>query len=221
MPLQATVIHLEKATERASLIENLKGIFDLEIFHAKDGSEWATNPQIQKKHPHIRQPISQGNIGCTHSHIELIHGALKRKDSSIIILEDDCHMKPGITAEDIMKFSHLANTLGQPWDILLLGASEYVESTATSSPQYKKVNRFWGTHALILRERGMRAVLKAFAESQRRGEFLPADWLYNEAIKIDGLVCYGPADHHQHCEQKVGLVSYITGTTRLPRNLLN
>jgi len=76
MRLQATVIHLENAKERASLIENLKGIFDLEIFHAKDGSEWATNPQVQKTHPRTKQPISQGDIGCTHSHIELIYAAL-------------------------------------------------------------------------------------------------------------------------------------------------
>lgn len=119
----ATVIHLEKATERLALIENLKTLFDLEIFQAKDGSEWAVHPQIQKAHPHTKPPVSKGNIGCTHSHIEIIHRALKRGDKSVIIFEDDCDLGGEATKEAVMKFIHLSNTLGEPWDILLLGAS--------------------------------------------------------------------------------------------------
>ena len=210
----ATVIHLEKATERLPLIENLKALFDLEIFQAKDGSEWAVHPQIQKGHPHAKEPVSNGNIGCTHSHIEIIYRALKRREKSVIIFEDDCDLSGGATKEAVMKFIHLSNTLGEPWDILLVGASEYVESSEMDSADYKRVNRFWGTHAIILRERGMRAALKAFAEAQLRGVFLPADWLYNEAIKLDGLVCFGPSDPFHFCRQKVGLVSYVTGSVR-------
>lgn len=208
------MIHLEKATERLPLIENLKNLFDLEIFQAKDGSEWAAHPQIQKAHPHTKQPVSKGNIGCTHSHIDIIHRALKRGDKSVIIFEDDCDLAKSVARDAVMKFIHLSNTLGESWDILLLGASEYVESSETPSADYKRVNRFWGTHAIILRERGMRAALKAFAEAQRQGVFLPADWLYNEAIKLDGLCCFGPSDPFQLCRQKVGLVSYVTGSIR-------
>jgi len=210
---KATVIHLPKATERLPLIENLKTIFPLEIFDAKDGSEWQANPQIQKTHPHTKKPVSQGNLGCTHSHIELIHRALKAGEKALILFEDDCEFRPEVDSNTMMKFIHLSNTLGKPWDILLLSATEYVESSATGSPDYKQVNRFWGTHALILRERGMRAALKAFAESQKRGEFLPGDWLYNEAIK-EGLTCFGPADPFRFCRQKEGLVSYLTGSVR-------
>ena len=210
----AVVIHLAKATERLPLIDRLKTIFtQLEVYDAKDGSEWQANPQIQKAHPWTKKPVTQGNIGCTHSHIELIHRALKAGDKSLILFEDDCEFEPEVTTEIMMKYIHTANTLGEPWDILLLGGTEYVETEILTS-EYTKVNRFWGAHALILRERGMRAALKAFAASQKKGDFLPGDWLYNEAIKLDGLVCFGPSDPFRFCRQKEGLLSYLTGTLR-------
>ena len=213
--MNPVIIHLAKATERLPLIENIKKIFNqLEIFDAKDGSQWQADPQIQKAHPWTKIPVTQGSIGCTHSHIELIHRALKNGDKTLMIFEDDCDFKAEVDTEGVMKYIHLANTLGEPWDILLFSATEYVESAATSSLDYKKVNRFWGTHALLLRERGMRAALKAFAESQKQGSFLPGDWLYNEAIKLDGLVCYGPTDPFRFCRQKEGMVSYLTGAVR-------
>jgi len=210
----AVVIHLAKATERLPLIDKVKAIFtQLEVYDAKDGSEWQANSQIQKAHPWTKKPVTQGNIGCTHSHIELIHRALKAGDKSLILFEDDCEFEPEVTTEIMMNYIHTANTLGEPWDILLLGGTEYVETEILTS-EYTKVNRFWGAHALILRERGMRAALKAFAASQKKGDFLPGDWLYNEAIKLDGLVCFGPSNPFRFCRQKEGLLSYLTGTLR-------
>ena len=205
--MKAVVIHLAKAVERLPLIENINKIFPLDIYDAKDGSEWQANPKIQKAHPWTKKPVTQGNIGCTHSHIELIQEALKAGYNSIIIFEDDCDFKPEVDTAMMTKFIEGA----PPYDILLLGGTEYVESE--SAGDYKKVGRFWGAHALILKERSMRAALKAFAESQKQGDFLPGDWLYNEAIK-EGLTCYGPADPFQFCRQKEGLLSYLTGTVR-------
>jgi len=210
--MKAFVIHLAKAVERLPLIENLKTIFNnLEIYDANDGTEWQADQRIQKAHPWTKIPVTQGNIGCTRSHIDLIQAALKAGVESIMIFEDDCDFKPVDTAT-MMKFIEGA----PPYDILLLGATEYVESEEAG--QYKKVGRFWGAHALILKERGMRAALKAFADSQKRGDFLPGDWLYNEAIK-EGLVCYGPADPFHFCRQKEGLLSYLTGTIRKYRKV--
>jgi len=215
MKTKAYIIHLEKAKERREIVENLSRIFsDAELYPAKDGSEWSANESIKKSHPHTKSPVSQGNIGCTHSHIDILHGALARGEHTVILLEDDCDFNIGVEADDIMKYIHLSNTLGEPWDILLIGASEFVEKSPTTSSDYMKVRRFWGTHALVLRERGMRAVLKAFAASQQRGEFLPADWLYNEAIQRHGLVCFGPAVPLKLCRQKEGYTSYITGSVR-------
>jgi len=211
---RATVIHLEQAVERKPLISRMKKLFPLlDIYPAKDGAQWQGNPKIAKAHPLTKMPVSQGAIGCAHSHIDLIHDALLKKESAIVILEDDCEFGD-LSREELTSYIFRANTLGEPWDILLLGATEYTESDETSSANYKKVGRFWGTHALILRERGMRAALKAFHDAQKEGIFLLADWMYNRAIRQEGLTCFGPTDPSRFCKQKEGLVSYLTGQVR-------
>ena len=211
---RAAVIHLDSAVERKPLVARIQTLFpSLEIYAAKDGSQWSADLRIQKAHPWTKKPVTQGCIGCTHSHIDIIYKALKNK-TSLVLFEDDCEFTPEVTREQLGKYIHIANTLGDPWDILLLGGTEYVESSDTKLRDYKKVGRFWGAHALILRERGMRAVLKAFYASQQKGDFLPGDWLYNEAIQLDSLVCYGPTDPFRFCKQKEGLLSYLTGEVR-------
>lgn len=211
---RATVIHLEAAVERQPVVARIQELFpSLEIYPAKDGSQWSADARIQKAHPWTKKPVTRGCIGCTHSHIELIHDALSKKEQALAIFEDDCEFRAEVTQEEIATYVSRANMLDTPWDILLLGGTEYVESEAVTA-DYTKVGRFWGAHALVLGERGMRAALKAFHASQQNGDFLPGDWLYNEAIRLDSLVCYGPTDPFHFCKQKEGLVSYLTGKVR-------
>jgi GR25 family glycosyltransferase involved in LPS biosynthesis len=210
---RCVVIHLDTATERLPIIENIrkKMIHTLEVFSAKDGTEWEKSEKIAKIHPFEKKPVPRGHLGCTHSHIDIIHKSLKDKETHTIIFEDDCDITG--TQDDIYGFIHRAGNLPVAWDILLLGANEYVESTQFDNT-YTRVNRFWGTHALVLTDKAMRAALKVFADAQKKGEFLPADWMYNEAIKQHELVCYAPTRIASICRQKPGLVSAINGKVR-------
>jgi len=207
------VIHIDTAVERLPIIEKLRKtmIHDVVIFQAKDGSEWESSPKIAKLHPLDKTPVSRGNLGCTHSHIDIIHGRLKAKEEYCLIFEDDCDMLG--SQDDVYRFIHHAENLPDKWDIILLGANEYVESTKVDAT-YRRVKRFWGTHAVIMKEKAMRAALKVFADAQKRGEFLPADWMYNEAIAKEGIVCYGPTSINTICQQKPGLISSINGKPR-------
>jgi GR25 family glycosyltransferase involved in LPS biosynthesis len=210
---RCVVIHLDTATERLPIIENIrkKMIHTLEVFSAKDGTEWENSDKIAKIHPFEKKPVPRGHLGCTHSHIDIIHTSLKKKEEHTIIFEDDCNITG--SQDDLYGFIFRAGTLPVKWDILLLGANEYVESTQFDS-SYTRVNRFWGTHALVLTDKAMRAALKVFADAQKKGEFLPADWMYNEAIKQHGLVCYAPTRIASICHQKSGLISSINGKVR-------
>ena len=210
---RCAVIHLDSATDRLPLIEKLRTtlIHNLEVFSAKDGSDWEKNAKIAKMHPRDKTPVSRGILGCTHSHIDIVHSTLKDKLPFALIFEDDCEMLGA--QDDIYGFLHRANHIPTEWDMILLGANEYVESLPPVGA-YTQVKRFWGTHAVILKEKAMRAVLRVFADAQKRGEFLPADWMYNEAIAQHNLVCYGPTKVDSLCRQKPGLVSAITGNTR-------
>ena len=207
------MIHLATATDREPIIDKIKKtmIHELEVFSAKDGFDWVNSDKIAKMHPRDQRPVNRGQVGCSHSHIEILHGSLKAKEAVTIIFEDDCEMRGG--QDDIYEFIHRAGQLPATWDILLLGANEYVES-AKFDDKYTRVNRFWGTHALIVTEKAMRAALKVFADAQKGGTFLPADWMYNEAIKQHGLVCYAPTRIDSLCRQKPGLISAITGEPR-------
>jgi GR25 family glycosyltransferase involved in LPS biosynthesis len=212
---RCAVIHLDSATERLPIIEKLRKVLihELEVFSAKDGTEWEKSSKIVKAHPREKKAVSRGEIGCTHSHIDIIHGSVKKNNKFTLIFEDDCEVVG--TQDDIYGFIHRASHLPATWDIILLGANEYVESTKFDD-NYTRVNRFWGTHAVIMTEKAMKAVLKTFADAQKAGQFLPADWLYNEAIKQHELVCYGPTKLDALCKQKLGLVSAITGEKRGP-----
>ena len=210
---RAVVIHLDTATDRLPLIEKLRNILvhNLEVYSAKDGTDWEKLDKIQKTHVRDKTPANRGMLGCAHSHIDILVGSLKAKQEATLLFEDDCDMFG--TQNDIYGFIYRANHLQTPWDIILLGANEYVESTKIND-EHTQVNRFWGTHAVILKEKAMRAALQVFADAQKKGEFLPADWMYNEAIKQHGLVCYAPTQINRLCQQKPGLISAITGKAR-------
>jgi hypothetical protein len=211
---RCVVIHLDTATERLPIIEKIRTtmIHNLEVFSAKDGSDWEKSSKIAKLHIRDKKPVSRGQLGCAHSHIDIIYGSLKANEKATIIFEDDCEMLG--KQDDIYHFIFHAKDLPSEWDIILLGANEYVESSKVDN-NYTRVNRFWGTHAVILTDKAMRAALKVFADAQKKGEFLPADWMYNEAIKQEGLVCYAPTKIDELCRQKPGLISAITGEPRV------
>jgi len=210
---RTVVIHLDTATDRLPIIDKLKRtmIHQVEVFSAKDGTEWEKNDKIKKLHPWSKDTITRGMLGCAHSHVEILYTSLRAKEQAILLFEDDCDMTK--TQDDIYGFIHTANQLPDRWDILLLGANEYVE-TAPINQSYVRVNRFWGTHAMVIKEHAMRSALKVFARAQADGTFLPADWLYNETIKQEGIVCIGPSVPEHLCEQKKGLVSAVNGKIR-------
>ena len=210
---RTVVIHLDTASERLPIIDKLKKtlIHQLEVYSAKDGTEWEKNPKIKKDHPWSNDTITRGMLGCTHSHVDILYTSLKAKEQAVLLFEDDCNMTK--SQDDVYRFIHMANQLPERWDILLLGANEYVE-TEPINQSYVRVKRFWGTHAIIIKEHAMRGALKAFAAAQAKGHFLPPDWMYNNAIKDENVVCIGPSLPNYLCEQKVGLVSAINGKVR-------
>ncbi len=214
------IIHLVNAVEREPHIAALRAAvrdhpleWSLQVFSASDGSEWAAQPEIGKLHPRNSVPVSQGVIGCAHSHLSILKNVLDTQKAGVIIFEDDCELGPGGTKAIDDFLYHVNSDLGGNWDMLLLGANEYVDAEQVST-QATRVKRFWGTHAMILRRRAVEAAVEAFRAHQREGYFPPADWLLNAAIVIGQLVCYAPVTHFQLCRQVPGLRSAITGEVR-------
>lgn len=205
------VIHLQSATDRLPLIQELKDkMGHVTLFYAEKGEGWLNDPTTAKKHPYPpHQTVRQGEVGCTHSHVWILRAANATAED-VGIFEDDCEVFDGYSAKEFLRVTDAAYPEA---DIILLGATEYVESLPLA-PRYKRVTRFWGAHAMLIRRKALHAILKTYDDGLAAGIFYPADWLYNEAIKRYGLFVVGPEKPKTFCRQRPGLVSGITGIVR-------
>lgn len=204
------VIHLDSAVEREPFLQQLQTSLGrkLEWVSASTGAAWAADLAIPKKHPYEARDVRIGELGCCQSHYDILQAAYRNDKYVVAIFEDDCELL--VSAREVDEF---ITGVPDDWDILLLGANEYVSSQPIQKG-FARVRRFWGTHAMILRGRAMKAVFDAFESALNRGVFLPADWLYNAAIEEAGLVVYGPVGPKSLVRQRPGVVSSITGRVR-------
>jgi hypothetical protein len=67
---------------------------------------------------------------------------------------------------------------------------------------------------MLVNPRCCAKIMETFEEAKGTGIFLPADWMYNEAIRLKGLRVYGPLSPKQFFFQRAGLKSLITGNVR-------
>ena len=209
----AYIIHLEAALERISIIEqiSIKLNIPLTLFNASDGSElWNAN----LKHPWKYDNLTKGMVGCGLSNYNLLKKIYD--DSSlegVFVLEDDARfLTTKVELEELVKT--MIEQTENDWDILLLGANEYVESKSFSS--IEKVNRFWGSHVLYINRRCIPLLIKTFEDSLKNNIVVYGDWMYNETIRMNNLKVYGPPkeDIKKYVVQTPNLVSALTGKVR-------
>jgi len=202
----AYIIHLECSKERLPLIEDLKKATGLpiQIFSGSDGRATWTDRSVEKRHPWNFTALTQGMIGCVESHVAILKMASASTDA-FFLFEDDAVM----TAP----FQDFIDGAPEDWDILLLGANEYVDARPYEDG-YMPINRSWGTHAMFIHPRCCPAIIDVYENSIRQGIYLPPDWLYNEAVRLKKVRIYGPTDVRGFFQQKAGFVSLLTGIVR-------
>ena len=201
----AYMIHLEGATERLPLIEELKektGL-PLQIFSASNGEATWNNEAIVKRHPSRFDNLTQGMIGCLESHMTILEREVASTEP-FFLFEDD--------AEMLAPFQDFIDGAPPQWDILLLGANQIVDSMAHNE-KYRRVLKFWGTHAMVIHGRCTSKILEVARVYMKQGIYLPADWLYNTAIRTLGITAYC-SNGTGFFKQKSGLISSITGNMR-------
>ena len=203
------VIHLKSLTNRLPLIEDIKTVTDisLNIFNAFDGSEWWRTMPLQ--HPWRFDKITQGMVGCTQSHLAVLDSIQNQPMDAMYLFEDDAvFVKP---IKDLNVYLDNIEKSGLEWDIILLGANEYVVSEPIEGHQdICSVKRFWGAHAMLIKRAIIPQLRNVFDASIANGIFLPPDWLYNDAIKV-GIKVLGPTIPKEFVIQAPGYVSALTG----------
>ena len=204
LKIPCIVIHRKIDVERETTIRELEKHIgrELQILEGVNGNT-LIEQGFPRKHPIEQKPTSAGNIGCTASHLQILQNVLAGEHRSVCIFEDD--------AEYISDFSKYLSQIPENWDICFLGVNEIVEGEPVSQTVVK-VRRFWGTHAVILREKAMRAIQEMYFQSLKDDYALPADWLYSYAIQKFGLKAYAPKV--AHIRQKPGFISTISGNIR-------
>ena len=201
------VIHREQDKERAPSIFYLETSLGRQIqrFEAISG-DYLIEQGFPTKHPREPNPTSAGNIGCTASHIDILEAALRSGYTHCCIFEDDAEVV-GAVKPYLAEVNQLS-----PADLIFLGVNEIVEGEATANPGIQTVQRFWGTHAVIVGRRAMLAIFEVYTQSLKDGYALPADWLYSFAIKEKGLIAYAPSI--PTVRQRPGLLSLTSGNVR-------
>jgi len=195
---------------RKKYIYNLETATKLPItfFNASDGKEW-WNSTMPHNHPWHNDTLTQGMMGCTQSHLNILNTTT---ENGVYIFEDDAELI--LPMELVNEYiNDVLKNSGNSWDIILLGANEYVNSQPVTQ-QINRVYRFWGTHAMIINKNVFELINTTFKDSLSKGIFLPADWLYNETIKKYKLQVYGPSSPKLFFRQVPGLTSAITGKIR-------
>ncbi len=197
-------IHLERAKERLPLIQTLEERMKrpIIIFEASDGKDVVGLP---KRHPLSREQITNGILGCLDSHIRLLVNMIQSNYDMIGVFEDDAEM---LVTDDTLTDFH--KKVSGDWDILVLGANEWVEYKKKES--YIQPFKYWGTHAFLIKKEAAKKIIETHEQVLREGVTYPADWLYAEAIKRHRLIAYGPCCNL--IQQKPGLISQINGKIR-------
>lgn len=203
-------IHLESEKVRDPIIKKLQSSLGrpLTIFDATCGED-ALARGYPRGHPHEKE-TSIGALGCLDSHIRLLYYQIKSNMSLIGIFEDDAEMH--VDTEKLINFYNRVEQYDPDWDILILGANEWVDYTVEDS--FMKPTRYWGTHAFLIKRNAAVKVLDTHKMLLKDGYAYPADWLYGKAIKDHNLKAYGPIDEKHFFRQAQGLVSSVNGKIR-------
>jgi GR25 family glycosyltransferase involved in LPS biosynthesis len=219
-------IHLLHETNRENSILKLKNDLELpiQVIEAVNGQAFLNSyPNFPRRHPfeiiakergipydHGKFISNPGEVGCLLSHISILYHASQKNLPFIGIFEDDTELlvHPQILQEFLEKVDSLSK-----WDFLILGANEWVQSFPVDSA-VQQIQRFWGTHALILSQKAIHSILTTHKQLQMEGFAYPADWLYAKSIQEHKLTVYGPTEPKSLFRQIPGFLSAINGKVR-------
>ena len=200
MKIQYSVVHRECDTDREPIVRELETKFPtLTRFPAIEGTTLTGHP---RRHPWESEPTSWGALGNTVSQMELIVKAYQSDVDALCIFEDDA-----VVVGDLQEMEPL---LQGEFDLLAYGINEMVNGTVM--PTYRKLNRFWGVHALVIHKKAFVPILNTYWATVQKGYGYPADWIYNKAIEDYKLDVYAPLT--DLIVQQKGLLSTISNKIR-------
>lgn len=174
------IIHLERSVERIPSISNLiKQLnMNISIINAVDGKNHSIHPRLCPSYTTIGCCInrSNGEIGCVLSHLKIWKHMIEQNIKYAIIFEDDCVATNNIKILEQVVYDEIH--LIKDCDIILLGALGYHGYENIVNSNFVKVNRFDGTHALIITNATAKKCIEFYELETQKGYLHPVDSLY-------------------------------------------
>jgi hypothetical protein len=164
-----------------------------------------------------------GELGCLLSHVTACREALAAGAEVLALFEDDCRASASLTASltdlrdwlrTVAKSAAAFGLPPQP-EILLLGTmGAYFALPWT--PEAKLVERFNGSHALVLTRPFMEKVVAAYEMLLSRGLTAPVDGLYSALLRAERRWAICPIEDTAFFAQDRSIPSYVVGPDGTP-----
>jgi hypothetical protein len=192
------------------------------IGEAEDGEGPSVTPRTLGEHvaadaaaAHTRRR-TPGETGCLLSHVTACREALAAGIEVLALFEDDCRPSPAFSLQALRHWlqtvAAASETFGLPAkpEILLLGTMGAYFALPWI-PQAKLVERFNGSHALVLTRPFMEKVVGAYEMLLGRGLTAPVDGLYSALLRAERRWAITPAQDTTFFAQDRALPSYVVG----------
>lgn len=228
--VRVEVIHMSGAVEREGVIAALEaalGLKDLRVREAADGvaAVAAGHPRQcfleEGSVPILRTP---GEVGCLLSHVAAIKEAFADPATKCLVLfEDDCRPAEGFSLKGLREWLGAVRRGLQKFsvpdhftDFLLLGTMGSYFSIPWL-PAAKWVERFNGSHAVVLCRPFMEKVLRSYDLLLQRGRTAPVDGLYSFLLRAEKRWAVVPTLDTTFFVQDRSIPSYVIGSSGVPQ----
>ena len=206
------LVHLERATERLPLIDELKNKLGLTFidFPSADGKKL-----IEEGHPdgsveYEGMHCGAGNLGCTISHVNICKDALQKGFKYVLVFEDDSIFKQSYEEFVIYLTTCFQLLKANSIDIhlFLLGNTSHLNFHPLTR-FLAQIFEFYGTNALLMSRRYMELLLVEHEKTFKDGKVRSADDLYSKTVQNNSLNCFACLESEYFFEQKKKAYSYI------------
>ena len=230
--VRVEVIHMSGAVEREDAVAALRSALDLKDLKVREAADGLG--AVAAGHPRqcflegdaagqelLRTP---GEVGCLLSHVEAIKEAFADPATKCLVLfEDDCRPADGFSLEGLREWLGAVRRGLQKFSVpdhftefLLLGTMGSYFSLPWL-PAAKWVERFNGSHAVVLCRPFMEKVLRSYALLLQKGRTAPVDGLYSFLLRAEKRWAVVPALDTTFFVQDRSIPSYVVESTGAPQ----
>lgn len=154
-------LNLERRKDRKQEVFNEFNKFGIyaEFIYGIDGKNLFKSNIISSDNT----PVSQGDMGCTLSHLKIARLAKQRGIEQYFVFEDDVELADNFNEV----FDNYIKQVPEDWDMIYLGGN-HMGGTHYVMPNVAKIFRTYTTHAYAIRGRAIDAIIEELGKENEK-----------------------------------------------------